>query len=142
VKILIKQSQNKTLLYQALFIIIVTALFFLGFLFPSERVEPLISGPLCLFKRFTGLPCLFCGFTHSLISSFKLSFKEAFFYNPAGILLFFVFITAVINSFLGLSVKRQVILYLNRPEKFIIILGVVLLLVLTWIFRLRTFPSP
>jgi len=44
----------------------------------------------CFIKQLTGLPCPSCGTTRSVICLLSGNFKEAFFFNPLGILMVFL----------------------------------------------------
>ena len=39
----------------------------------------------CIIKAVIGMPCPTCGITRSVISMFKLDFKQAFYYHPLSI---------------------------------------------------------
>jgi len=105
-------------------------------MFPFSLYERLTGGATCLFKRFTGISCLFCGLTSSLLSAFRLNLRDALLYNPAGILIFAGFIFLLINTALEITVKKRISISLKKREKFIAIVGIVLLLLLGWFFRL------
>jgi hypothetical protein len=49
---------------------------------------------ICLIKQVTGLPCPSCGATRSIILFVNGDFKDAMFYNPIGIILLIIMISA------------------------------------------------
>lgn len=53
-----------------------------SFLFPPERLDSL--PPLCLWKTLSGVPCPFCGLTHSVVALSHGQFRAAFELNPFG----------------------------------------------------------
>jgi len=89
-----------------------------------------------LFKRFAGAPCLFCGLTRSLLNAFRLNLRDAMLYNPAGVLIFSGFIFVLANTVLEITVKKRISISLNKREKLIAVVGIALLLLLSWFFKL------
>ncbi|MCL2013956.1 MAG: DUF2752 domain-containing protein [Oscillospiraceae bacterium] len=47
---------------------------------------------ICVFRRFTGIPCFGCGLTRGFLSVFRLDFVAAFSYNLLAVPLFFALI--------------------------------------------------
>ena len=89
-----------------------------------------------MFKRFTGIPCLFCGLTRSLLSAFRLNLKDALLHNPAGVLIFFGFVFVAVNAVLEISIKKFISIRLSKSEKFIVVIVIISLLLFNWMFNL------
>ena len=90
--------------------------------------------PPCLFHRITGLPCLTCGATRSVVSLSGFKIASSFIYNPfmaiflAAILLFSTVKAA------GFLFKREIILELTGGEKKGFRIAVLSLIILNWIY--------
>ncbi len=53
-------------------------------------------GPVCLFKKATGLPCPSCGATRSMLAFLHGNFLQGFLWNPLG---FFLLLALIIFPF-------------------------------------------
>jgi hypothetical protein len=62
---------------------------------------------VCIFKNVTSLPCPSCGSTRSLISLMTGGFREAFYLNPFGYIIFIFLTIAPIWIFLDYLLKRE-----------------------------------
>jgi len=94
--------------------------------------------PGCLFKRFTGFPCLFCGYTRAFQHIARLDLAAAAADNPAAVLLFVFMFAVALWNMAGLLAKK-----LLRPGPFLrpsnrklFMLGIAGIFVLNWIYRI------
>ena len=97
--------------------------------------------PFCALKRFTGIPCPFCGSTRCLQSIAHLDFVDALRWNPltflAGISVGFGFAVATVDHFTHR--RRLAVLqgWLAVPAMKFVLLGAVLS---NWIYLCLTLP--
>jgi hypothetical protein len=105
-------------LYHVVILVACAAVLGLSFLLTirahSQVLLPFVQIPLpelCTFRRFAGLSCPGCGLTRSFISLAHADFRSAWFYNPAGLLLFPL--VAVQIPFRALQIWR---IRAGRPE--------------------------
>ena len=86
---------------------------------------------LCLFRALTGLPCLTCGTTRSVMSLLQGRFVQAWLYNPmmfSGMVMFFV--ATLARIVLGRSVR----VHLNEPQRTLVWIAAAILLLSNWAY--------
>jgi hypothetical protein len=115
---------------------LIACILFIVVLFPTALFERLTGGPVCLFLRLVGKPCLFCGLGRSLVHSCKFNFKEAFFYNPAGLIVFFSFLFVAVNIVLALAIGKRVSIVASKREKIVIAATTIAVLLGAWMHKL------
>ena len=105
-------------------------------LFQFKRLDGIINGPLCLFRRLTGRPCLFCGLSRSLLNSFRLNLKDALLFHVAGVFIFFAVITSAINTYIEAFTGKRVHIVLSGKGRRIVVLCAIVLLLAQWLYKL------
>jgi hypothetical protein len=84
---------NKKRLYTLLLVACLAGFSWLAISFHSKDLSN-DDKSICLIKQVTGLPCPSCGATRSIILLVKGDYKDAMFYNPIGIILLIIMISA------------------------------------------------
>lgn len=74
----------------------------------------------CLFRHFTGLPCMGCGMTRAWLAAFRLDFPLAFYYHP---MFWCIPVLAVFFLFDGKLFRNQKV---NNGILILILVGVLL----------------
>jgi len=105
-------------------------------LFQFKQLDGIINGPLCLFRRLTGKPCLFCGLSRSLLNSFRLNLRDAFLFHFAGVFVFFAVIALAINTYVEAFTGKKVHIVLSGKGRRIIAFCAVILLLSQWLYKL------
>jgi len=103
----------------------------------SGSIEP----GVCLFKRFTGIPCPSCGSTRSVLSILNGDFTGAFLCNPFGIIIMFILIVSPLWIIFDIvTQKDSLYVVYNRTELFLrrkwIAITLILLVILNWIWNI------
>lgn len=104
------------------------------------------SFPLCLFHRWTGLPCPACGMTRSVCAFMKGQWERAVHFHPLGPLAAVILVTAWMRRIIFICVRRgnsrrvqRLRAMVGRADEFFLQPHVVrfglVLLVLVWIIR-------
>jgi len=94
--------------------------------------------PGCFFKVWTGIPCMFCGYTRAFQSIARLDLMPALRDNPAAAVLF-AFMMAVATWNLAGLVARRLILpgrWLRVGNRRLLGWGVLIFFLLNWAYRL------
>jgi len=96
---------------------------------------------LCMFRRFTGIPCPACGSTHSLIALSHGRFIEAMQYNPIGFILGLgMFVVPVWILADLLNKKESFYTFYRRFEALLrekwVAIPVILLIACNWIWNI------
>ncbi len=86
----------------------------------------------CIILNVFGIPCPFCGMSHSLYEFSHLNFTRSIYYNPSSVI-FFPFLTFVCLSIFILSVFKYKISVTFSKKMFIIS---VLILISIWILNI------
>jgi Protein of unknown function (DUF2752) len=108
-------------------------------------VYPYIQGfathvtPGCIFHRITGLPCLLCGMTRSMVATAHGRLGEAFRFHLLGPPLFAVIAVVIIALSLEFAMGRPILPRLDRRGRMLLGWGVLGLLVAAWVARLAFF---
>ena len=90
--------------------------------------------PPCIFHRLTGIPCLTCGATRSLIALSQFDIASSFLLNPM-LLLFAVGIIAFsLVSLYSLISKKGVAIKLNQGHKKALRIGIIVLFITNWVY--------
>ena len=88
---------------------------------------------ICLFRRLTGYPCMFCGLTRAFIAMAHGDIPTAWHIAPIGVPLFLATVAVLLWSAASLFTGRP--LNIQIPWRWILPLGAILLLI-NWIYRL------
>jgi len=100
---------------------------------------PVIS---CLFLRFTGYPCPFCGFTRSFWAMADSNWEFAFNNCPLACLLYItviiVFSWNTSALILGIIIKRGKLLQIESDKRRWVVFFFSALIILNWIYRLSS----
>lgn len=99
--------------------------------------------PKCLFHTVTGIPCLTCGSTRATRALVHGDLAGALSWNPLmtaflGLLALYVAYCLVVAVF---NLPRLRIDRFTRPEANVLRIAAVLLLVVNWIYLVRSFPG-
>jgi len=90
--------------------------------------------PPCIFHRLTGIPCLTCGATRSLVALSQFDMASSFLLNP----MVFVFAAGVVVfslvSLYGLIFERNIVLRLDKGQKRALRIGVISLIIVNWLY--------
>jgi len=96
----------------------------------------------CLFLRFTGYPCPFCGFTRSFWAMADSNWEFAFSNCPLACLLYIaviiVFSWNTSALMLGIIIKRGKLLQIESDKRGWVVLFFSALIILNWIYRLSS----
>ncbi|MDQ3020488.1 MAG: DUF2752 domain-containing protein [Bacteroidota bacterium] len=90
------------------------------------------TGSSCIMLNVFGIPCPFCGMSHSFSEFIKFNFSESIYYNPASVI-FFSFLGLVCLSILALSFYNYKISVTFEKKTFLI--GILVLL-LMWVMNI------
>ncbi len=90
--------------------------------------------PPCVFHKVTGMPCLTCGATRSIVALSQFDFVSSFILNPLTPI--FVIALAVFSSIslFGYIFKKSVVLEFSVAEKRVARIGIVALIAVNWIY--------
>jgi Protein of unknown function (DUF2752) len=96
---------------------------------------------ICLIKHVTGLPCPSCGVTRSIILFVKGDFKDAMFYNPLGIILLSIMISAPVWIAVDYFWKKESLFNFYRKAEEVIkrkrfAIPAVLLVLTNWMWNI------
>jgi Zn-dependent protease with chaperone function len=72
--------------------------------------------PACVFKEATGIPCLTCGGTRSIVALSDLHIAQAFLFNPLLMMIFAASILFSLLVALGFVFHRRIEVRLNATE--------------------------
>jgi hypothetical protein len=97
--------------------------------------------PACPFYHFTGLPCPTCGFTTSFAYGARLDLLNSFFTNPAGFVLFLLTALSIPLCILLVWLRVERGCFSRLPFPGIIGYGTLLLLLLSWAYKLLSMKS-
>lgn len=90
--------------------------------------------PPCIFHRLTGIPCLTCGATRSLVALSQFDIASSFLLNPI-LLLFAVGIMAFsLVSLYSLISKKGIAVKLNQGQKKALRIGIIGLFITNWVY--------
>jgi hypothetical protein len=128
-KILLKNTPPKSPIH-VIWGIFAIGLIILGHLFRNY----LGMLPPCIFKHVTGIPCLTCGGTRSIVAFSNFEFYRAFIFNPL-IMLFSVGIMVFsFGTLAGWILKRSIAVKLSRNEIMVIRIFIISLVIFNWAF--------
>ena len=90
--------------------------------------------PECMFHKLTGIPCLTCGGTRSLVALSQFDFVSSFILNPLTPI--FVIALVVFSSIMlfGYIFKKSLVLKFSEGEKKLLRIGAIALIVFNWLF--------
>lgn len=109
--------------------------------FSRMNGEANITGTMCLFKQFTGLPCPSCGSTRSILQIVNGNFLEALSLNPLGYVLLLLLVMLPLWIGVDVITKKASLYasYLNSEgfikQKFIAI-PLIFIVTLNWIWNI------
>ncbi len=90
--------------------------------------------PSCIFHRLTGIPCLTCGATRSLVALSQFDIASSFSLNPM-LLLFAMGIMALsLFSLFGAVSKKGIIANFSEGQKKALRVGIIGLFLANWIY--------
>lgn len=94
--------------------------------------------PTCMFKRTTGLPCPFCGYTRAFQRIARLEVWTALSDNPGAFVLFVFMMAVMLWNMAGLLAGKRILpgALLRIGNRRLVIGGIATFFVLNWIFRL------
>jgi uncharacterized transporter YbjL len=90
--------------------------------------------PVCIFHEITGLPCVTCGGTRSLIALSQLDLVSSFIFNPLVPAFAFGLILFSLLFFIGAITKKSLKINLTRRGKRVIRYSVLIIIALNWAF--------
>lgn len=96
-------------------------------------------GPVCLFHRITGLPCLLCGMTRSLGATANGHLAQAFRFHFLGPPLFLLIAGGVVLVLAEYAFRRPILPRPSRRARVFLAWGTLGLLVAAWVARLAIF---
>jgi hypothetical protein len=93
----------------------------------------LFGGQLCLFRKYTGVPCMVCGSSRAVELLLRGCVEAAFRLQPlATVVAVAAVVLLPIHWFSVFIMRRRLMVCLNRFEKRLLLSIVVLLLLLNW----------
>lgn len=94
--------------------------------------------PDCLFRRFTGMPCMFCGYTRAFQRIAHFDSHGVLTDNPAAVVLFAFMFVVMVWNLAGLFACRIItpgrLLRVGRRR--FVFSGVVIFFILNWVYRI------
>jgi hypothetical protein len=72
--------------------------------------------PACAFKSVTGIPCLTCGGTRSILALSQFDLVSAFLFNPLAVLIAIALILFSAAIALGIIFRKSVMIKLSRGD--------------------------
>jgi hypothetical protein len=106
----------------------------------AARIMPtgMRVGPSCMFKRISGIPCMFCGYTRAFQRLARLDMLTALADNPAAVFLFaFMFAVALWNLaglLTGTVIRPGPLLHPGKRR--LLWAGVLFFFALNWVYRI------
>ena len=94
--------------------------------------------PPCIFHRVTGVPCLTCGATRSIVALSQLDFASSFTHNPLTMIFAIALVVFSSISLFGYVFKKSLVLQFSEVEKRVLRIGAVALIALNWLFLIAT----
>lgn len=94
--------------------------------------------PPCIFHRVTGVPCLTCGATRSIVALSQLDFAASFIHNPLTTIFAIALVIFSSISLFGYIFKKSLVLKFSGREKGVLRIGAVALIALNWLFLIAT----
>ena len=105
------------------------------FIFAAGFFKDLIDLlPPCIFHRLTGIPCLTCGGTRSLVALSQFDIASSFMLNPMLFLSVAGVMTLSSVSFYGLVTKGSIVLRLSDGHKKALRIGTIGLFMANWVY--------
>ncbi len=128
-------------LYMLLAFFSVAGFAWLGYSFAFTTFSTTNDFSPCLFKSTTGLACPACGSTRSLMTLLQGNWREAFFWNPLGFLLFAFLLTVPVWILRDVFVKSDSLFNAySRTEKMLqkraIAIPLIGLVMANWIWNI------
>lgn len=90
--------------------------------------------PPCIFHRLTGIPCLTCGATRSLVALSQFDIASSFSLNPMLLLFAAGVVAFSMVSLYGLILKKAIVAQLNQRQKKALRVGIIGLFLANWIY--------
>jgi hypothetical protein len=94
--------------------------------------------PPCIFHKVTGVPCLTCGATRSIVALSRLDFASSFLHNPLTMIFAIALVVFSSISLFGYIIKKSLVLKFSEREKRALRIGAVALIALNWLFLIAT----
>jgi hypothetical protein len=110
-------------------------IFALGLLITGRLIEGFVGKlPPCVFKKVTGIPCLTCGATRSVVALSNFDIIKSFKFNPLMLLAVLVTLGFSFFVFLGWLSKRRVAVIMSSREKVILRYSIIILIISNWAY--------
>ncbi len=90
--------------------------------------------PQCIFHRLTGIPCLTCGGTRSLVALSQFDIASSFLLNPMLLLLAVGVVAFSLVSLYSLISKKGIAVKLNQGQKRALRIGIIGLFITNWVY--------
>lgn len=90
--------------------------------------------PPCIFHYLTGLPCLTCGATRSIVSLSSMHFQSSIAFNPLVPLVFVCTIAFSLIHLTGRILNRSLLIELTAPERKLLRLSIIALVAINWLY--------
>ncbi len=134
---------NKPVLKRKEFMIFIALswIFTLCYLYPYLNGLPGSGFVFCIFRRVTGIPCLFCGMTRSMAATAHLRLNDAFYYHLLGPFIFFTMVIFLLAfAFLFLA-GRSLELYISTRLKRWFGWSLLILFIAAWVGKMVFFGA-
>lgn len=90
--------------------------------------------PECVFHRVTGVPCLTCGATRSIVALSQFDLISSLALNPLTPIFAIALVVFSSISLSGYIFKKSLVLKFSEREKKLLRIGAVALIVVNWLF--------
>lgn len=115
--------------------VVITAPFLLAARFMPTDLNII---PACIFKRTTGMPCMFCGYTRAFQAIARLHIAQTLRDNPTAVVLFGLMLAVLAWNLAGLASKSMItpgpLLRTGNPK--LVGWGILTIFLLNWIYRM------
>ncbi len=113
----------------------------LCYLYPYVSGLTDINFGFCVFRRVTGIPCLFCGMTRSMIACAHLRLQDAFYYHLLGPFIFFVLIGSLLGLTFPIVTGKRVEIYVSPRARRWFPWSLLALFIAAWVAKLVFFGA-
>jgi hypothetical protein len=114
---------------------IIWGIFAIGLIICGHLIQNYLSIlPPCIFKQITGIPCLTCGGTRSIVALSNFEIYRAFLFNPLVMLFGVGIMVFSFGALTGWIFKKSIAVILSNNEIRAIRIFIISLVVLDWAF--------